>query len=152
VVAIRNAGPPLSEDDIVDFERRIRCRLPDSYRRFLKENNGGRPPLDADGIGIEHLPGGETDVGDFFGLTRSISSSNIDWNLKVHANRISDRLLPIARDSFGNIFCLSLDESDYGGVVYCDFDPTVHLGGAIYYRVAPDFDSFLEKIRSIEDN
>jgi hypothetical protein len=155
MVTIRNTGRPLSELDIKNFERRLGCCLPKAYRRFLLENNGGRPPLGANGIIIEHLPGGETDVGDFFGIDRPIKSSTIDWNLDMFRGRISNQLLPIACDSGGNLFCISLSEQDYGSVVYCDFDPGFgcHVSNsAIYYPVAPEFDSFLEKIGSLEDN
>ena len=105
-----------------------------------------------DVIDIKELPGGEANVQVFFGIDGPISSCNIDWNWSILAGRISDWLLPIACDSFGNIFCISFHDKDYGSVVYCDFEPNAHLGGAIYYRVAPDFDSFLERIRSLESN
>jgi hypothetical protein len=152
MVEIRNSGRALSNDDIVKLEQRIRCRLPESYRRFLLKNNGGRPPLNIDAIDIEHLPGAEVDVGDFFGIDDQIEACDIDWNLTTFKGRIASELLPIACDSFGNLFCVSLSDSDYGSIVYCDFDPNWHLGGATYYRVAPDFDSFLERIRPREAN
>jgi hypothetical protein len=152
MVAIRHTGRPLSDEDIARLEVRMGTRLPESYRQFLQKNNGGRPPIHGDGIKIDRLPGEETDVQVFFGIDRSIESSNIDWNLSMFENRISDQLLPIACDSFGNLFCLSLSKQDYGSVVYCDFEPNNQLGGAVYYRVARDFDSFLGEIKSFETN
>jgi hypothetical protein len=148
---IEQAGRALSEKDIVALEQRIGCRLPESYRRFLLENNGGVPTPDMDTIDIEHLLGSSTNVQVFFGIDTPVESSNIEWNIRSLEGRISSQLLPIASDSGGNIFCISLSESDFGGVVYCDFDPSWHLGGPIYYRVAPDFDSFLARIRSLDD-
>jgi hypothetical protein len=65
MVAIRNAGRPLSEADIASFEERIGHRLPEPYRRFLLKNNGGRPPMGVSTIDIDQLPGSPTDVGDF---------------------------------------------------------------------------------------
>jgi hypothetical protein len=154
MVRIRDAGRTISEADVVALEQRIGHRLPESYRQFLLLNNGGRPTLDRDTIDIEHLPGSPTDVQVFYGIDDPIESCTIDWNLNVFKNRISDRLLPIACDSFGNRFCITLSGTDRGSVIYCDFNPTFgsHVGAAIYYRVAPDFNSFLEKIRSFEDN
>lgn len=149
---IRNAGRPLLETDIANFELRIGHRLPESYRQFLLRYNGGRPPLEIDIIDIKDLPGGEADVQVFFGIDGPISSCNLDWNWSILMGRISDWLLPIACDSFGNIFSISLHDHDYGSVVYCDFEPNAHLGGAIYYRVAPNFDAFLERIRPLESN
>jgi hypothetical protein len=152
MVAIRNAGRPLSEADIASFEERIGHRLPEPYRRFLLKNNGGRPPMGVSTIDIDQLPGSPTDVGDFFGISDPPVSCDIEWNIHALENRISSHLLPIADDSGGNIFCISLSQPDFGAVVYCDFDPTWHLGGAVYYSVAPDFDNFLERIRAFENN
>jgi hypothetical protein len=106
-------------------------------------------------IDIEQLPGGEADVNVFFGIDREVVSSTIDWNLRTLEGRISNQLLPIANDSGGNRFCLSLSKADYGSVVFCDFDPGFGFhasNSVIYYRVAPDFDSFLERIRSLESH
>jgi hypothetical protein len=154
MVRIRDVGRTLSEAEVVALEQRIGHHLPESYRRFLLQNNGGRPALDMDTIDIEHLPGSPTDIQVFFGIDDPVESCTIDWNLRMFENRISNQLLPIACDSFGNRFCIALSNSDYGSVVYCDFSPTFgpHVGTAIYYRVAPDFDSFLERIRSFESN
>jgi hypothetical protein len=155
MIRIERAGRTLSEAEVVALELRIGCRLPESYRCFLLENNGGVPTPDMDTIDIEHLLGSPTDVGEFFGIDRPVTSSTIDWNLSTFEGRISNQMLPIACDSGGNLFCISLNERDYGSVVYCDFNPGFgyHVSNsAIYYPVAPDFDSFLERIRSFEDN
>jgi cell wall assembly regulator SMI1 len=155
VVDIKEAGRLLSDDDIVSLERRIGCRLPEPYRRFLLRYNGGRPTPDADTIDIEHLPGSPTDVGDFFGIDDPVGSCNIEWNIEALKGRIADHLLPVACDSGGNRFCISLSPNDYGSVVYCDFDPGFgfHVSeSVIYYKVAPSFDSFIERIRSLENN
>jgi hypothetical protein len=106
-------------------------------------------------VDIEHLPGGEADVSEFFGVDDPVRSSTIEWNLINFKGRISDHMLPIAMDSGGNLFCISLSNRDFGSVVYCDFDPGFghHVSeSAIYYPVAPDFDSFLERIRSLDNN
>ena len=71
VVEITEEGRPLSEDDIVNLEGRIGCRLPEPYRRFLLKYNGGRPTPDADTIDIERLPGSPTDIGDAFHYGRN---------------------------------------------------------------------------------
>jgi hypothetical protein len=99
-------------------------------------------------IDIEHLPGGGTDVSEFFGVDRTVTSSTINWNMHAFEGRISNHLLPIAMDSGGNLFCLSLSHNDLGSVVYCDFEPGFgyHVSNsAIYYPIAPDFDGFMEK-------
>jgi hypothetical protein len=145
MLRIEHMGRAISEEEVVDLEKRIGCRLPEPYRRFLLKNNGGTPAPDMDTIDIEHMAGSPTDVDVFFGIDRTIKSSTIEWNMSALEGRIANHLLPIASDSGGNIFCVSLSQPDFGAVVYCDFNPTWHLGGAVYYSVAPDFDDFLKK-------
>lgn len=155
MVRIEEPGRALSEDDVVALEQRIGCRLPESYRRFLLENNGGRPTPDMDTIDIENLPESPTGVDVFFGIDDAVECCTIEWNLRTLDGRISKELLPIARDGFGNRFCISLSKRDFGSVVYCDFYHGLgfHVAdSALYYTVAPDFDGFLERIRSLEDN
>jgi hypothetical protein len=152
---IEELGRALSEAEIAALELRVGCRLPESYRNFLLKFNGGRPAPYMQVVDIENLPGGDTDVMMFFGIDRSVESSTIDWNLSALEERIGEQLLPIARDSGGNRFCINLSKNDFGSVVYCDFEPGFGFhasDSAIYYRVAPDFDSFLDRIRSLEHN
>jgi hypothetical protein len=57
--------------------------------------------------------------------------------------RAPHHLLPIARDSGGNLFCLDLFKEFTGGILYCDLSSHV-----TFYEVAPNFDAFMEKIRA----
>ena len=43
---MRNRGPTVEEPELAAFEGRLGLSLPDDYRRFLLEVNGGRPPFD----------------------------------------------------------------------------------------------------------
>ena len=140
---IKNHGPKISEADVWKLEEFIQRRLPEQYRRFLLEFNGGRP--DPDTVDVAGLPGSPTDVQVFFGIGRLIESSCIDWRVESLVERMEDGLLPIACDSFGSVYCISLREEDYGAVSFCDLqsvfadyetDPT-------FYPVAPNFDAFL---------
>ena len=147
---IKQSGRILAEHDIAATETRLGVRFPDPYRCFLLKHNGGRPTPDT--IDVEDLPGSPTDIHTIFSADESNEENGIEEYLSVYAGRISSDLLPIARDSAGNLFCISLSRADYGSVIFCDFDPNFHVGGATYYRVAADFDSFLERIRSAEDS
>jgi hypothetical protein len=48
-VRLTNCGPTVGEPDIAAFELRVGVRLPDGYRRFLLEVNGGDGPDDGSG-------------------------------------------------------------------------------------------------------
>ena len=152
MVTIKEAGPKLPEYEVRILERRMGAVLPASYRRFLLEYNGGRP--DPDVVDVRGLEGGEADIKVFFGIGPSLDSHCIHWKLTVLAERLEPRLIPIACDSGGSVFCLSLRDQDYGGILYCDlqsvyadFDATPE-----FYPVAPDFDTFLDSLYEIEDD
>jgi hypothetical protein len=112
MITIDSQGPKLAESEICDFERDLGMALPEQYRQFLREFNGGTPTPDI--VDIEGLPGTSTDVQVFFGIRRSVESSCLDWNLATLAERLDPGLLPIASDSGESVFGLCLRVSDYG--------------------------------------
>jgi hypothetical protein len=139
-IELGETGAPLTDDDVVEFENEFRAILPEQYRRFLLKCNGGVPSPDI--VEVEGAPGSPTDVQVFFGITRPVESSSLRWNKQMFSDRIPDRMLPVACDSGGNLFCLSVSGEDLGNLFYVDLEslePT-------FYLVATDFDSFLEKI------
>lgn len=146
-IEMREPGRKLNGEDVRALEADIGQTLPDSYRFFLLRNNGGLPGPKRGMyiVDVLDLPGSPTDVQVFFGIDRV--PSDIRSNVKGFSDRFdTTKLLPIARDSGGNIFCLWLDEPNYGSVAYIDWtDWEEHE--ATPYMVADSFDSFLDKIR-----
>jgi hypothetical protein len=145
---IEEQGPSLTDADAAALEARLGKRLPASYRRFLLANNGGIPvPNTADVPGLHQSP---TDVQELFGLGLEIGSSCIDWNIETFVGRLDPHLLPVGRDSGGNVFCLSLRAADEGAVIYCDLESVYGDYGKAppLYQVAADFDQFLSSLRA----
>jgi hypothetical protein len=147
MITINNPGPQIGGGHIAEVEAAIGGELPASYKGFLIKNNGGRPVPDT--IDIDRLPGSPTDIRVFFGVGRGVETSNLSWNMKFVRPRLPDRrLLPIACDSGGNIFCLDILGEFSGGVIYCDL---TGAEPAKSYEVAPTFEAFLQKIRTWGD-
>lgn len=147
VTTLKEQGPELGEADVAGLEATLGQPLPAPYRRFLLANNGGIPvPNTADVPGFAQTP---TDVQEFFGLGLVNASSRIDWNIETLKQRLDDQLIPIACDSGGNVFCLSLRATDEGAVLYCDLDAVYADYGRAppLYRVAADFEQFLGGLR-----
>lgn len=85
MVILNDNGPRLTESQVADLESRIGLPLPDDYRRFLLENNGGSPTPDViSGNGVQ---GSETDLQVFFGINRTIDSDNIESTMHVMSDR-----------------------------------------------------------------
>lgn len=143
--SIDNPGPRITEPELASLEASVGLRLPGSYRQFLLDKNGGTP-----GSVCVDVPGfQETDVQVLFGIRRDIESSCIDWNIDTLKERLDPRLLPIACDSGGNVFCLSLRPADEGSVIYCDLEAVYADYGKAppLYLVAADFEQFLASLR-----
>jgi hypothetical protein len=147
VVAIRPSGCPPSEEGVRAIERRIRATLPEDYRKFLIEVNGGRPLPDV--IDVPGLPGSPTDIQYFFAVGPADEPRSIEWNIEFARSRLHQPFLPIACDSGSGVFCLSLAAADFGSVYFWES----RLGGSAsvspppLFRVASDFTSMLAAIR-----
>ena len=137
-----NRGPRLRENDLDDFEKDANIILPAEYRSFLLRHNGGLPSPDV--IDVKGAPGSPTDVQVFFGIGRPVESSDLQWNRRTFVERLPSKWLPIARDSGGNLFCLSVSGPDAGSAMYVDLDQA--LPG--FYFVARSVDEFLDKLRT----
>jgi cell wall assembly regulator SMI1 len=149
MATIKHSGPKVTETDLLRIETRLKSRLPTEYREFLLATNGGRPAPDV--IDVPGIPGSEADVQEIFGINRSEKTSCIEWNLTTLVERLEDGLLPIACDSGGSIFCLSLRPGDFGTVLYCDLQSVFgdYESSPDLYVVASSFASFLEKLRPL---
>jgi hypothetical protein len=135
-------GNPIEESDISAIEEARNFHLPTSYRNFLLQYNGGIPVPEI--IDIDGLSEGPTDVQVFFGLGRSPDSSDLMWNLElIDSYSGIERMIPIACDSGGGLFCLSLRPEDFGAVFYFDINSSHRM-----YFVAADFDELLRDLRS----
>ena len=141
MVAINENGPSICEQQISMFERTIEAKLSGEYRSFLLATNGGIPVSNL--IEVDGLEGSPTDVQVFFGIGREVESSDLKWNFCFIAERCPEfRLLPIACDSGGNLFCFRLRENAADEVVYCVLD----TGECSLYPVAFTFGAFMKKL------
>lgn len=144
MIRIEGSGKILADVDIEDLEKTLQVNLPAQYRRFLIAYNGGVPVPDV--VDVEGVPGSPTDIQVFFGIDQAIESSDLIWNWQTFSGRIPETLLPIACDSGGNLFCLSLSAGALGHVFFVDLEQE----SLNTYLVAEEFDTFLQKIRSLE--
>lgn len=146
MIEISGKGPSIDQEAIASLENTLGVALPDAYRRFLLSNNGGTPSPDI--IDVNGLPGSPTDVQVFFGIGRTVESSDLFWNLQLLGDlRQGDLILPIARDSGGNLFGLKMSRPEGYPVLYIDISRPQNRP----YTVASDFDTFLNKIRAWRD-
>jgi len=121
------------------------ARLPDDYRAFLLEHNGGVPSKD------EALtPSGESIslVDRLYGLHDGPYWASLEWARRTYDDRMPEDVLDIGSDPGGNAWCLKLTEPDKGSVWFWDHEEEVAEGDIAGYQnmtyIAPSFTAFLE--------
>jgi hypothetical protein len=135
----RSAGPA-SDEDIQRLERHIGRPLPDAYRAYLRQQDGGR-------LETNHEAANEV-----FGVGPDTPEWADMWRfLDLYKDRVPAWLLPVAADSFGNLFALSLRDSDRGSVWFWDHereaDEDEPPAEDNIERRAPDWRAFLDSLR-----
>ena len=123
-------GRPVSEDAILALEAALACRLSDSFRVFLKADDGAKPETNIFRI---------SDNNDS-GVNRFIPVSQIQKE-RTYIENIPPGGYPVAWAEGGNYVCL--DEDRNGAVFYWDHEipdkPTV---------LAANFGFFLELLKA----
>lgn len=138
---------------MADFETKIGAQLPNDYREFLLEHNGGRPeksaftapddPLEEDSEWVER------ELVGFYGLHEhdapitqatmdafKLSNAWRDFQKDVPGNT----LLPISQDTSGSYICLDLGREHFGQVCLFDHEYDVAI------PLAKIFETFLETL------
>jgi cell wall assembly regulator SMI1 len=145
-VKISQSFPSIQIVDIEKVERDYNIRLPQDYRDFLLEHNGGVPQPDTFDLLLAGKPS-SSDVRRFLGIGGA-SQDSLETQRKLDTNHVMpDSLLPIAYDSGGSVICLSVREADYGKVYFWD-NQDVDLSDPyrnVYY-VANSFTEFLNSL------
>ena len=148
---------------IVALEKRVCAKLPASYKKFLRTQNGGKPAPNAFQLG------GEVHIVECFFPVRSVPCSHFqnmtvddlsDWPVQCAWEDLQkdlhglyadcgldnqgyrlDRLLPIGTDGCSNYLCLVLDGDEAGSVVFFDHET------AGVTPLADSFSEFLAMLR-----
>ena len=137
---IHDRGEPLSEQSLQELEEKLGVRLPEPYRRFLQEYNGGRPEPDI--LDIAGASFGGASVREIFGVGTERKCGDLLWNKETLDGAVAEDWLPIADDSSGDIYCIVTKGEDRGHVYFLDYYASWEA-----YFVASDFDAFLQKLR-----
>ena len=141
-------GPKLCEMDLDKLEQVLIKKLPDDYRLFLLEHNGGCLDANYDYIVTFETSGDNQSVLDaFLNLTYNCFDSDDIYELwnSTYKGRMPSHFLPIARDPGGNIYCLSLGENDYGWVYFWDHEREVFPADySNSYKISENFTSFID--------
>jgi hypothetical protein len=110
-----------TEVNIQQLENELGHRLPEDYRRFLAQTNGGRPERTRFVI---QTPDGTTDsvVDWLLTLDNREQLYTITKYRRMYEDRIPTGVVPIGCDPFGNLILLGIMARDFGYVYFWDHE------------------------------
>ncbi len=108
---------------IMSLEAMLHMKIPEDYRLFLLNCNGGRPRKSV----FTYIYKGRKELGC---VSRFLGIHNGEFDnlyqavktYKIFQKRLPDNLLPIANDPGGNLICLSLIGNDLGSIYFWNHD------------------------------
>lgn len=140
----RNEFGQLQEGEINDFEKENKIKLPKDYRDFLLAFNGGKPSLNrnenpADGVAY------------ILGMHNGEYYASLYKHVDMFKNRLPLSTFPIATDTFGNLFIMSVHVENYGHVYFWDHEEEPEFQDGHYVDncsfVAYSFSEFINNLR-----
>jgi len=142
--------PAADEARIAAFEARLGHRLPDDYRAFLLQYNGGRPAQ----RGFQFTRRPDTHVRaaiHWFLSLHDGEASNLEQTAYTLRERIPPDTLAIANDPSGGYVLLGLHGESRGKVYFWDPERAVagRPDGSNIDLVADSLDSFLSRLETI---
>jgi len=126
-------------DTLEEFEQNLGTKLPDDYREFLVKHNGGKPIPN-----VYNIPNnGSSGLHHSYGLHEH-NHTDLREIKETYTNRISDDLLPIFDDDFGNEICIGIRNESYNKVFFWIHDKP--LGEDDLVKISDSFSEFLDNL------
>ena len=130
----------------MNFEKSLGITLPDDYKQFLLQNNGGYPSEEL----VFTLDDSQSVLSHFYTLglpTDDILSLEECLKQFVVTRRIESNYLPIADDAFGNQLCLRLSGREHGQVYFWDHE----ANEGKMTKIADSFTSFCQSLKVLDE-
>lgn len=152
-IQITDCKEAVSEHQILELERRINSPLPDDYKNFLMQHNGGIPHPDE--FCYSENSQRQYATVHYFLAVHDGSYDSIYYCIymfKEREERVPPNLLPIARDPGGNLICISVSGEDGGKIYFWEHEEEADLAkGEIadyrnVYFIANSFTDFIAEI------
>lgn len=149
-INIANSYGALDEQRLLTLEKKIGVSLPNDYREFLIQFNGGEPVPEGVWI-IEDVDG--SCVHEFFGLHDDPKLLSLDC-INNSEFGLPESLLPIAGDGLGDYVCLKVTGDDFGAIFFVDheqhsYEDRESFEGII--RLKESFSEFISSLQVIEE-
>jgi hypothetical protein len=139
-ICVIESEQPTTHAEMHDRTKHLRIAVPSQYQYFLMLCNGGHPKLSGYSF-VENGIMTSSDVA-WFQSVHDGSYENLVDKFTAFDGRIPERYFPIARDSGGNLICISASGSDDGYVYFFNKDMEGE-GERGFHMLAKSFSDFL---------
>ncbi|WP_025684906.1 SMI1/KNR4 family protein [Paenibacillus maysiensis] len=114
---MEGSHPPLTLEEIEEFEIEHDVKFTEQYKKFLQESNGGYPVPNMFKISDEQ---GEDVLNVFYGIGDMYS--NLEDYLDIYEDRLPQGFIPIGNDPGGNVICLGTNTEYYEKIYFWDHE------------------------------
>jgi len=150
---LQAANPPASAHDLAEVEALLGAKLPEPYKAFLSQSDGGEFKV----AGVRIKAQNDVTVLDRVLSVHGNATSGIrqQYEMRREMDRIPKLCCPIGRDPGGNLFVLSLEPKTYGRVYFWDHDNEPPDGGdrladfPNMHELAADFEQFVLGLKDL---
>ncbi len=140
----------LEENEIIELEKKIKHRLPEDYREFLRNNNGGTTDCELICFDTENIKEGiALDV--LYGINLSKSLCIEQWCEEYSTDLLEDMIIIGHAVETGIILLVNRD--DWKGIYFWDnaLDYENSTEDKCMYKIADTFSEFLNGLYSCEE-
>ena len=148
---ILNSASKIIEDDIAKIECDLEIKLPEDYKYFMLQSNGGTPKEDMLFDFFDEVQECENTsvIRNIFSLYLDDSNRKFNYkviyNIMVNDECIPADMVPIADDPGGNVISISLNKDDYGYVYFLNQDfEDEDTGYLVKSKIANSFKDFID--------
>jgi hypothetical protein len=136
-----------TDEKLAAFERLVAGALPEDYRTFLKNENGGRPAATFFRFKVKDGREEDSNVHYFYALYEG-RIGNLEKTFGLLRGRIPPDYLAIATDAFGNMILLKIATANPGKIYFWDHEkeedvPTLR-------NMSPIANSFTEFVEGLK--
>jgi hypothetical protein len=135
-----------TDADVATFANLIQGTLPDEYKSFLKNENGGRPKPNR--FRFTTKDGNREDsVAHYFFALYEGRVGNLKRSFERYKDRIPSGYLPIGIDPFGNLILLRVTGQNQGKVYFWDHEKEGNIPTSTnIFLIANSFSEFAEQL------
>ncbi|MFF2484326.1 SMI1/KNR4 family protein [Paenibacillus sp. NPDC058071] len=135
----------LSLEQVESFEMTNSIKLPNLYKDFLLEYNGGRVEPNVFRISSDE---GESALNVFYGIGNM--NNNLEKKIGFFEEILEIGFIPIARDSGGNQICLGIREEFYDQIFFWTQDEEYDEAMDNMHYLAENIQEFIDSLYDAE--